>query len=378
MNYRLQDFIKYIIPGLYVIFFVFVWSVLSSKHHLDTTKLKDFTNVIILLIPFVGFVIGYFIESMMTCAEHLFYILGGRRPSKTILDRKCKFYIIPEDDRNKIFHQHKISGGSINNNFAGQILQTAKQKIDRESVENFRMNSDRENAIRELSRIKGNCRNLVILSKTFIDTMDKSYMKFTQFHMDILNELDNENGVVRSPYFIEGCYVVYSIKNGCLTLWIFQDKIDKYLSIPTYYICVSPKDKIKGEGHQLDCMILPLLDNCMEANLRDYIDMVLDYLCLRQWAEVQLGKVSSTIKKEIKKNKKTQIITEPGLDYYIFDSKWYTEICNDECFLVSGHFRLQPYGDGTKKLIWINEYTKNGYHRKATIDKVKDGDISLT
>lgn len=57
------------------------------------------------------------------------------------MDRKCKFYIIPEDDRNKIFHQHNISGGSINNNFAGQILQTAKQKIDRESVENFRMNS---------------------------------------------------------------------------------------------------------------------------------------------------------------------------------------------------------------------------------------------
>ena len=208
------------------------------------------------------------------------------------------------------------------------------------------VDSNRESAIRELSRIKGNCRNLVIFSKT--------------------------------PYFLEGCYVVYSIKNGCLTLWIFQDKIDKYLSIPTYYICVSPKDKIKGEGHQLDCMILPLLDNCMEANLRDYIDMVLDYLCLRQWAEVQLGKVSSTVKKEIKKNKKTQVITEPGLDYYLFDSKWYTEICNDECFRVSGHFRLQPYGDGTRRLIWINEYTKNGYHRKATIDKVKDGDISLT
>ena len=53
------------------------------------------------------------------------------------------------------------------------------------------VDSDRENAIRELSKIKGNCRNLVIFSKTFIDTMDKSYMKFTQFHMDILNELDD-------------------------------------------------------------------------------------------------------------------------------------------------------------------------------------------
>ena len=239
------------------------------------------------------------------------------------------------------------------------------------------IDSDRENAINELSLLKCNCRKLVIFSKTFINTMDKSYMKFTQFHMDILEELDNENGIVRSPYFVDGCYVVYSIKNGCLTLWVFQDCIDKYLSIPTYYICVSPKDKIKGVGHQLDCRILPLLDNCMEVNLRDYIDMVLDYLCLRQWAEVELGKVTTSIKKEIKKNNKTRIVTESGLDYYMFDSKWYTEISNDESFQVSGHFRLQPYGDGSRRLIWINEFTKHGYHRKATIDKVKDGEIVL-
>ena len=141
MNYRIQDFIKYIIPGVYVIFFVVIWSVLSSNCHIETAKLKDLTGVIILLIPFVGFVIGYLIESLMTCAEHLFYILGGRRPSKNILDRKCKNYIISEIDRNKIFNQHNISGNSINNSLAGQILQTAKQKIDRENVENFRINS---------------------------------------------------------------------------------------------------------------------------------------------------------------------------------------------------------------------------------------------
>lgn len=120
------------------------------------------------------------------------------------------------------------------------------------------VDSDRENAIRELSVVKGNCRNLVLFSRTFIDTMDKSYMKFTQFHKNVLEELDDENGIVRSPYFVKGCYVVYRIKNGCLTLWVFHDEIDKYLSIPTYYICVSPKDKIKGTGHQLDCMVLSL------------------------------------------------------------------------------------------------------------------------
>lgn len=239
------------------------------------------------------------------------------------------------------------------------------------------VDSERENAIRELSDVKGKCRDLIILSKTFINTMDKSYMKFTQFHMDVLEELDDENGIVRSPYFMEGCYVVYRVKNGCLTLWVFQDNIDKYLSIPTYYMCVSPKDKIKGEGHQLECMTIPLLDNAVELNRRDYIDMVLDYLCLRLWAEVQLKKVSTIVKNDIKKNNRTQSLTLPGLAYYIFDSKWYTEICNDESFQVSGHFRLQPYGDGTRKLIWINEFTKNGYHRKATIDKVNDGEVIL-
>lgn len=237
---------------------------------------------------------------------------------------------------------------------------------------------DRENAIRELCQVKGGCRDLVVFSKTFVENMDKSYMKFTQFHMDILEELDNENGIVRSPFFVEGCYVVYSVKNGCLTLWVFHDNIDRYLSIPTYYICASPKDKIKGNGHQLDRMVIPLLDNCMEVNLNDYINMVFDYLCLRLWAEVQLKKVSTTVKRDVKKNKKTQAITEYGLEYYQFDRKWYTEISNDESFQVSGHFRLQPYGDGSRKLIWINEFTKNGYHRKATIDKVKDGDITLT
>ena len=76
------------------------------------------------------------------------------------------------------------------------------------------INEDRESAINELYGLKNNCKKLAVLSKKFVDAMDKSYMKFTQFHMDILSECDGENGVIKSPYFIEGSLVVYSIKNG--------------------------------------------------------------------------------------------------------------------------------------------------------------------
>ena len=210
--------------------------------------------------------------------------------------------------------------------------------------------------------------------------MDKSYKKFTHLHIDLLEECEGECGVVISPYFIHGSCVVYSIDHGSLTIWVFQtipNTVGEKFSIPSYYIVVSPKDKIQGDGHQLDCMVVKMLDNFFELNFRDYIDMVLDYLCLRQWADVEISEVHTKIKKEIKDKKKTKVVVEDGITYFNFDSKWYTEISNDESFQVSGHFILQPYDDGTRKLIWINEFTKHGYHRKATIDKVKDGEISL-
>ena len=52
------------------------------------------------------------------------------------------------------------------------------------------VDSDRENAIKEIAFLKGDCRNLVVFSKTFIDAMDKSYMKFTQFYRQVFINSD--------------------------------------------------------------------------------------------------------------------------------------------------------------------------------------------
>ncbi|MCF0198692.1 MAG: hypothetical protein HUK02_05120 [Bacteroidaceae bacterium] len=191
------------------------------------------------------------------------------------------------------------------------------------------VDSDRESAVKELSLVKGNCRDLVVFSKSFIEIMDQYCMRLTPYHMDVLKELDDENGVIRSPYFIEGCYVVYRVKNGCLTLWIFHEQMCKHLSIPTYYICAMPKDKVQGNGHQLDRMILPLCDFNVELNLQDYIDMVLDYLCIRKLAEVELEKISTNVKKVIKRGKNVQTVTATGLPYYRLDCKNQIEIPND-------------------------------------------------
>lgn len=64
-------------------------------------------------------------------------------------------------------------------------------------------------------------------------------------------------------------------------------------------------------------------------------------------------------------------VNESNSDIKIYDSKWFTNIVNQNQFNVRGHFRLQPKkddkGNWTKELIWINEFTKNGYTSKAKI-----------
>jgi hypothetical protein len=48
-------------------------------------------------------------------------------------------------------------------------------------------------------------------------------------------------------------------------------------------------------------------------------------------------------------------------------STWFTNLVKSDAFKVRGHFRLQPYGEGLKdrKLIWINEFEKEGYTAPA-------------
>lgn len=54
----------------------------------------------------------------------------------------------------------------------------------------------------------------------------------------------------------------------------------------------------------------------------------------------------------------------------ILNSTWFTNLVKSDGFNVRGHFRLQPKkkdGEWTKELIWINDFEKHGYTRKAGI-----------
>lgn len=93
-------------------------------------------------------------------------------------------------------------------------------------------------------------------------------------------------------------------------------------------------------------------------------------LIFKKYGHVEIETVSKnkTLKKSMILNQKVNNFM--AIDVQVLDSRWFTTICRDEGFMVSGHFRLQPKkdkdGNWTRELIYINPFAKHGYHRQAT------------
>lgn len=101
------------------------------------------------------------------------------------------------------------------------------------------------------------------------------------------------------------------------------------------------------------------------------LDIFFRILLFKKFASVDLVYVEKGKKKKTSLVEKGKIINDTDVDIIYLDSKWFREIIRNEGFKVRGHFRLQPYkdenGKWTRKLIYINEFEKHGYHRKAKI-----------
>lgn len=102
------------------------------------------------------------------------------------------------------------------------------------------------------------------------------------------------------------------------------------------------------------------------------LEIVYGYLVFKRYSDVEMEEVvrEKTLKKStILRDKVNNFM---GINVTLLDSRWFTTICRNEGFAVSGHFRLQPYKDGQRKLIYIAPFMKTGYHRQAKIEKEKE------
>ena len=99
----------------------------------------------------------------------------------------------------------------------------------------------------------------------------------------------------------------------------------------------------------------------------------LSLLLAKRFAPIEIEVVGS-LKKAKSSISKEKTINDTGIDVTLLDSRWFKTIIRTEGFTVRGHFRLQPYkneaGVWDRKLIYIDEFEKHGYHRVAKLDSI--------
>lgn len=138
--------------------------------------------------------------------------------------------------------------------------------------------------------------------------------------------------------------------------------------------------KVLRVGTDFDFIFLKDLANMKDAYINTYSFLTGEFLhnddCADSEFVVQLlaylyyGEITTKIlapKSKTRINAFTYISNRSDLKITFADTLWKQRI-SLEGFKVSGHFRLQPIGEGRRKrkLIWIEEFSKDGYNRKAT------------
>jgi len=105
----------------------------------------------------------------------------------------------------------------------------------------------------------------------------------------------------------------------------------------------------------------------------NHIQIFLSTITFKQFAEIETKEIGGKDYPKKVKIGKEKYLNESPCQINVLDSKWFTHTVRSDGFKVSGHFRLQPFGEGMKKrkLIYIEDFEKSGYTSTARITKTQ-------
>jgi len=129
-----------------------------------------------------------------------------------------------------------------------------------------------------------------------------------------------------------------------------------------------------SDSVQMDSSGKPITKERLNDWFVNHIQTCLSVVTFKQFAEIETKYLGGKAYPKKIKTDTDKYLNESKVQINILDSRWFTETYRSEGFGVEGHFRLQPYGLGLKKrkLIYIKEYTKKGYNRKARLPNHND------
>lgn len=137
MSYRWQETIKILIPGFYILICAGVEYFTLYFPNNDLCELiEKLSGIIIILMFFLAFVIGYINEILSGIIEYVLYMLGIPRPSRLVLNNAIERFSIAKND--ELRQNLQISANEkIDNKCAAKSLAAAKQATEMEKYQEY-------------------------------------------------------------------------------------------------------------------------------------------------------------------------------------------------------------------------------------------------
>jgi hypothetical protein len=138
MTYRWQEIIKILIPGFYLLLGVGISYIIDyNAYDKEIVEvIGKFSAILLVLLFFIAFVVGYINEIISGGLEYLMYHWGIPRPSRLILNKSfTRFQIIRSHDlRNKLGLKSEVS---VDNVKSAKALAQAKQSVYMDGCQEF-------------------------------------------------------------------------------------------------------------------------------------------------------------------------------------------------------------------------------------------------
>jgi hypothetical protein len=257
----------------------------------------------------------------------------------------------------------KQNGDLLNENNTTQIKCSGKN-LDIINKNRIYYNNEFDKIIKAISKKN----NIECISENFFQAFDGD-AKIAHKLWNLRNEVDSKIGILIIPDTLSYFYNITNDKmneNVIVKVFTFRNDIFmSYLGLSYDYNSIFNNNIMRyDEINSFDS-----IENDSNYNITYPAQIVISFLLFKTYADIEYKLIDGIKqKKSIVNGEKIINGTELPIEY--IDSTWFVTLIHTEGFKVSGHFRLQPYGKGLekRKLIYINEFEKIGYTRKAKID----------
>lgn len=210
------------------------------------------------------------------------------------------------------------------------------------------------------------------ISKHFADGMSENGEKLLSLFDDMLKEDNIPVNIAFIEFFQQEFLAVLDFGANVICFEITANK----LFVATYSGLKDEKARLGlCQLNSLSCASKATLDGLKlskaEHVFYEIFKIIVIFLMFKKYAIVETIIVNKKSKQQLDDQK---IKNETPYSIQYMDCKWFTTIVRSEGFKVRGHFRLQPKkkdGEWTKELIYIEEFSKNGYTSVAkTLNEV--------